>query len=254
MKISIIGTGNVVSHLGKAFLMAGHEIIHIWSRTKSHAETLAQQLNASAIDDLCQIGEGCELVVIAVKDDAIIETAHMFRLTHQVVVHTSGSVGMDALKATSNNIGVLYAPQTFVKSISMDYSDLHFCIEANNTETFDTIENLAKSISKHTYQLNSNQRRELHLASVIVNNFGNALNALSQQWLEQKNIPFEILHPLILQTAQKINNGNLWKLQTGPAARGDDKTISTHIEMLKEQPDLQQLYKLMTQIISHATN
>lgn len=254
MRIAFIGSGNVAWHFSRAMVMAGHEIIQVYSRQLAHASELAQCLNAQAIDRLEQLDQSVDLVVIAVKDDAIAQVAQTLRCTNALVVHTSGSTDMQELAPTSPNIGILYAPQTFRRQCQLDYEKLHFCLESNNETSYQKLELLVHSISPNCHQINSEQRRQLHLASVIVNNFGNALNAMAQQWLKQKDIPFNILQPLIEETAQKATHQDLWKQQTGPAARRDQSTIAKHLAMLDDQPEMQQLYQLMTQIIDHATH
>lgn len=253
MTLSFIGSGNVATHLALAFHKAGHTIAQIYSPTANHAIALAEKVQARSVTNPQTLETN--ICIIAVKDDAIPQLAKTLRLPNSIILHTSGSVDMDILSPISPHYGVLYAPQTFVRDTPIDYSRLQFCLEGESEQTLSTIQELARSLSSHTHLLSSLQRRKLHLASVIINNFGNALNALSQEMLQQDQIPFEILHPLVEQTAQKIHNGDLWSQQTGPAMRHDTQTIQTHIAMLEGSPDLQQIYRLMTQIIlDHATH
>ncbi|MCQ2298050.1 MAG: DUF2520 domain-containing protein [Bacteroidales bacterium] len=254
MIISFIGSGNVATHLAQAFQQAGHTIRQIMSREYDHAKTLAAKVSASPIDTLGQLDLTADMFVLAVSDDSLYDLALDLKTERKIVVHTSGSVPMQILKGISRHHGVIYAPQTFVKNVEMDYSHLPFCIEASDPITFKKLEGLASSVSDKTYSLNSDQRRVLHLASVMVNNFGNALNAIAQETLNKEEIPFEILHPLIEMTTQKIYQGNLWKLQTGPAVRRDQKTINAHRRMIADNPDLLSLYDLMTKLIDHATH
>lgn len=254
MKLSFVGSGNVATHLATAFHAAGHAIVQVMSREFDHAATLAAQVEAQPIDDLALLDPSADAYILAVSDDALFDLALDLRLSRTLVLHTSGSVPMHVLKPISRHHGVLYAPQTFVKGTEMDYSTLHFCIEASDPTSELRLTALAKSLTTHVHPLDSDQRKKLHLASVMVNNFGNALNALAQQTLQSEGIPFEILHPLIEQTAQKIHHGDLWQQQTGPAVRRDQKTIDAHRRMLANNPDLLQLYDLMTKLIDHATH
>ena len=262
LKIPLVGSGNVATHLARAFHQAGHQIVQVWSREFDHAEQLAEQVFAEPINKLELLYPDADVYILAVSDDALFDLALDLKLRESLVVHTSGSVPMGVLRPVSRKHGVLYAPQSFVRTMAMDYGKLPFCIEGATPEVYDRIEALARTVSPHVYAVDSTMRLWLHLASVIVNNFGNALNAMAQDMLEQRGIPFDILRPLVQVTAQKaiasvdtakVSNryDSLWHLQTGPAVRHDEKTIDRHRAMLKGDPRLLQLYELMTDIIKN---
>lgn len=263
MKISIIGSGNVATHMGKALKAAGHQILQVWSREFDHAEILADQLFAEPINKLSFLYPDADVYLLAVSDDALFDMAIDLKLRERLVLHTSGSVAISVLRPISRKHGVLYAPQSFVRTVDMDYTRLPFCIEGSSPEVYQQIEELAKSISPNCFPINSQQRLWIHLASVMANNFGNALNAMAQDILNKQDIPFNILQPLIQITAEKTlqvvaqqnetQPKSLWRLQTGPAVRHDEKTIDRHRSMLKEDPNALALYDLMTQLIIDRT-
>lgn len=265
MKITILGSGNVATHLALALRQAGHQIVQIWSRDFDHAEQLAELVYAEPTNRLNLLYPTSDVYILAVSDDALFDLALDFQMREALVVHTSGSVSMNVLRPMSRHYGVLYAPQSFVRTVAMDYSQLPFCLEASDEESMKKLEMLARSVSENIYHISSSERQWLHVASVMVNNFGNALNALAQDLLKKQGISFEILRPLIQITAEKAmlsikahdnpeEEPTLWRLQTGPAVRGDEKTLSRHVAMLKESPDLQRLYEMMTEIIINATS
>ena len=249
MKIVVVGSGNVATHFARAFHASGNDIAQVYSRNIAHAQVLASQLDAQAIDRFSDLADDAHLYLLAIPDDALYEVVTQISPKRGIVVHTSGSVPMDVLKPLSTKIGVVYSPQTFIKSLEMNYSELPFCLEASDGEVLERLKNLVIPVSQKIYEINSDQRRKLHLAAVFVNNFGNALNAMAQDITMQNDIPFEILQPLIAVTAEKASHGDLWQLQTGPAVRGDEKTISNHKKLLANDSDLLELYSLITSII-----
>jgi len=260
MKISFLGSGNVATHLAQAFYQAGHQIVQIWSRDFDHADNLASLVMAEPIDKIALLYPDTDLYILAVNDDALFDLALDLQLRDGIVVHTSGSVSMSVLRPISRKHGVLYAPQSFVRTNAMDYSQLPFCIEANSIEVDSLLKKLASSVSPHIFSINSEQRLWIHLASVFANNFGNALNAIAANIAEMHDIPFAILQPLIEVTTQKALNtksshpeADLWRLQTGPAVRHDEKTLDRHRSMLKEQSSLLEIYNLMTTLIEEKT-
>ena len=249
MKIVVVGSGNVATHFARAFHASGNEIAQVYSCNIAHAQVLATQLDAQAVDRFADLADDAHLYILAIPDDALYEVVTQISPKQGIVVHTSGSVPMEVLKPLSAKIGVVYSPQTFVKSLEMNYFELPFCLEAGDSEVMGTLKKLVFPVSQKIYEINSDQRRKLHLAAVFVNNFGNALNAMAQDITTANDIPFEILQPLIAGTAKKASHGDLWQLQTGPAVRGDEKTISNHKKLLSGDSDLLELYSLITSII-----
>lgn len=253
MKITVIGSGNVATHFARAFFSAGHAVSQVFSRNIDNARLLASQVGAEAVCDFNHVRQGADIYIFAIPDDALYDLPSDLNFGKSLCVHTSGSVPMDVLKNLSANSGVLYSSQTFVKFLDMQYDQVPFCLEASNTAVYDTLVGLVKTVSSKIYALDSDQRRNLHLSAVFVNNFGNAINAMAQEIAEKNKIPFEILFPLVDGTAQKAKLGNLWAMQTGPAVRGDRQTMNNHVRLLVENPEMQELYMLITKIIQQKT-
>ena len=253
MKITILGSGNVATHLAKAFYGAGYQILQIWSREYDHAEALANQVFAEPIDKLKLLYPTADIYVLAVADDALFDLALDLKLRDAIVLHTAGSVSLKVLAPISRKHGVIWSPQTFIRDVAMDYSSLPFCIEGSSDEVEERIRQLLEPVSQHIYTTDTEQRKWLHLAAVITNNFGNAINALAQDLLQEHDIPFEIMHPLIEMTAEKLKHGGLWQQQTGPARRQDQKTIDNQRSLLADNPQMLKLYDLMTEIIQGKT-
>ncbi len=251
--ITIIGSGNVATHLAKALHAAGHQIVQIWSREYDHAEALANQVFAEPIDRLNLLYPTADVYILAVTDDALFDLALDLRLRDALVLHTAGSVSLRVLQPISRKNGVIWSPQTFIRDIPMDYSQLPFCIEGSSPEVEEAIRDLLQPVSQHIFRVDTDQRQWLHLAAVMTNNFGNAINALAQDILQQHNIPFEILHPLITMTAEKIKQGGLWQQQTGPARRRDQKTIDNQRRLIADNEQLLKIYDLLTETIQDKT-
>lgn len=249
MKIVVVGSGNVATHFARAFRASGNDILQVYSRNIAHAQVLASQLDAQAINRFADLADDAHLYLLAIPDDALYEVVTQISPKQGIVVHTSGSVPMDVLKPLSSKIGVVYSPQTFVKSLEMNYSELPICLEASSGEVLQTLKKMVIPASKNIYDISSVQRRQLHLAAVFANNFVNALNATAQDIAQKHNIPFEILFPIIARTAEKATHGDIWQLQTGPAARGDAQTIANHRKLLASDPEKLQVYDVLTELI-----
>jgi predicted short-subunit dehydrogenase-like oxidoreductase (DUF2520 family) len=243
-KITLIGSGNVATQLGKALQQAGHKIVQVFSRTPAHAQELATQLGTQHTTSLEDLLPG-DIYLFAVKDDVLEEIASQLKI-EGIAAHTSGSMAMDVLSRTSRHYGAFYPLQTFSKGNELDLKEVPFCIEASDDETKEKLSALAGSLGSNTHYLDSEQRRVLHLAAVFACNFTNHMYALAEDVLTKKNIPFDILLPLIEETASKVKNTSPRKAQTGPAKRNDLAIMARHLEMLQDQETAQALYKLIS--------
>ena len=246
-KITFIGSGNVATHLAIALKEAGKEIVRIYSRTPANAKALAGKVDADFTNNTEDIAGEADIYIVAVSDDALLQTAEKLNFNDGLVVHTSGSAQMDILKGCSENYGVFYPLQTFSKSRKVDFNKIPLCIEANNPGSREQLKNLALSLTDKLYFVNSEKRRTLHLAAVFACNFPNFMYSVAQKILRKNELDFDILKPLIKETAEKVQQISPADAQTGPAKRGDDKIMKLHIEMLKDYPEFQELYKIISE-------
>ncbi|MEN8912313.1 MAG: DUF2520 domain-containing protein [Polaribacter sp.] len=228
ISILLIGDGNVASHLYKAFLKADAVIV-----TKINSRNLTDIPNA-------------DVTIIAVSDDAIAEVSS--KIPNSLVVHTSGSVAMNSLNNKGRK-GVFYMLQTFSKNKIVDFSEVPFCLEAENEKDYILLELLANLIGKKVYAINSEQRKALHIAAVFVNNFTNHMYKTGSDICAENNVPFAILEPLIKETAAKIETLSPAAAQTGPAIRKDQRTINEHLALLNKQQ--QEVYTTVTKSIQN---
>ncbi len=250
MKISIIGSGNVATVLGRLLKQTGYSIEEIASRNKTHALLLAEELNATAINNISALAKRSDVYIVAVKDDAIETISNQINVDDKIIVHTCGSVSVNILKNASANFGVLYPLQSLRKEISYN-PVIPFLIDANNDDTRNIVTQLATSISNNVAQANDEQRMQYHLAAVITSNFSNHLFALTKAYCESNNIDFSVLFPMIEETVNRMHVYDPSKMQTGPAVRNDQSTITKHLALLKNFPQLKELYEIMSSSIIH---
>lgn len=242
--ISIVGAGNVALHLATGLLKAGIKIDFCWNRTPEKAAELAVLLEckaASKIDDLA----GSELILCAVSDDALPFLIPQLSAIAPVIA-TSGTVDVVTL-STNFPAGVFYPLQTFSLNRAVDLTTVPIFIESNAPEFTQALLELGNKISRTVIELPWEKRVQLHLAAVFVNNFTNHLIDIAQQQLNQADLSFDWLKPLLLETVEKLNGQTAFSAQTGPARRADLKTIERHVNMLS--PEQAAIYKLLSSSI-----
>ena len=251
IKVSIIGSGNVAQHLIVALQNsiingAEMELIQVFARQKT---TLSQLLDFNKItNDWGTLAEA-DLYIIAVSDDAIATVSEQIPYKNKLVVHTSGGISLEIL-ASNNRKGVFYPLQTFTKNKDVNFKIIPICIESQNASDYQLLQKVAQSISDSVFAINSEQRKALHLAAVFVNNFTNHLYKIGNDICIENNVPFEILKPLIQETAEKIMRLSPNEAQTGPAIRNDIETINAHLTFLSDE-NQKNIYKILTQSIQN---
>lgn len=268
MKTIFIGAGNVAWHLAVLFSKKQDiKITHIWSRNRENAESLKQKLNDTNIEISHSVQQldfsktDADLAILSIADGAFESVLPKLILPKNcILAHTSGAQPMEILKLANQNsikkIGVFYPLQTFSKAKEVDFSVIPFCIEASNKDIEEKLISLAKQFSTKVFQVSSKDRSILHVAAVFACNFSNYLWTISEQILKEKNLPFDMLKPLLEETLQKALELNPSNAQTGPAIRNDKKVIEKHLEMIDElneeknlNNNFSQIYKLMTESI-----
>lgn len=243
--IVILGSGNVASHLIAAFQKSDLILIkQVFARNP--LVTIPNFPQDKIIHSINQL-DVADLYIISVTDTAIVELANQIPFDQAFVVHTSGSMPMTVLP-NKHRKGVFYPLQTFTKNKEVDFKEIPICLEAENESDLLLLKTVAEKISSKVYTINSEQRKAMHVAAVFVCNFVNHLYQLGHEVCNEHNIPFEILHPLIAETANKIQYLPPEDAQTGPAKRNDTITINSHLNFLTDT-NKKEIYKILTKSI-----
>ncbi|PWD98186.1 Rossmann-like and DUF2520 domain-containing protein [Marinilabilia rubra] len=243
--VVLFGTGNVGTHFAKALIESGIELKQIYSRNPDHARELGSKKNVVAISDLKKADTTADLWIISVTDDAIPEILDQLPDFNGIVAHTAGSIPIDILSRFEKR-GVFYPFQTLSKDRAVDYNEVPFLIEGSDPETTRKLLKLAGILSERVSEADSSLRATLHIAAVLSCNFVNHLYTLSADLLEEGGLSFKYLTPLIKETTQKVLYMLPQNAQTGPAIRNDKAVIDKHIERLRDNPSLQDIYRLLS--------
>jgi len=248
MEIVIIGTGNTATVLGRKLKSAGHTIVQVFGRDSMAASQLAYELGTESTNYWNVVYKEADLYILAVSDIAIEDVLRELQLADKTIVHTAASVSKNILKNASHHFGVFYPLQSLKKEVG-HIPDIPIVIDASDESTMRELEFLAHSISDKVVEAGDEQRMKLHLAAVIVNNFVNHLYALAESYCNSEGIDFDLLWPLIKETAERIQYISPAQSQTGPALRNDRTTIEKHLELLKKYPHLKRIYQTFTESI-----
>ncbi len=245
MKISIIGSGNIATVLAKLISQNNHHIVQIIARNQTEGKVLADTVNASFITFSGKIDLDIDLIIVCLSDNALPEAINFLSVENIPIVHTAGSISMNVLQNSSTNYGVLYPLQSLRREMKI-FPDIPFLVEANNEKTYNFLEQFAKTLSGTVLYVEEDKRFKMHVAAVIVNNFTNYMYSVAEAFCKTENADFNLLKPLILETALRIQDTSPQDVQTGPGKRNDISTIEKHLRILNNHPKLKTLYTRMT--------
>lgn len=252
--IALIGAGNLATNLGKTLYHNGFRIVQVYSRTEEAAAMLASAVEAEYTADLAAVTHEASLYIVALKDSALAEVLPRLVKGREdaLWVHTAGSISIDIWQlTTATRAGVFYPMQTFSKQREVDFREIPLFVEATDEKDAELLTHLANTLSQKVYRASSEQRKSLHLAAVFTCNFTNHMYALAADLLRKYNLPFDVMLPLIDETARKVHEIAPAEAQTGPAARGDENVMAMHRAMLDDEPQLQKVYRLLSESVEN---
>jgi predicted short-subunit dehydrogenase-like oxidoreductase (DUF2520 family) len=251
MKVCFIGSGRLATHLSVRMREVGFEIVQVYSRTERSARLLSEELGCAFTTCAKQLTNEADLYVCALKDSVIEEVLDQAVevLKNKILVHTAGSIPATILAKYTDQFGVIYPLQSFSIGKNVDFSKIPVFIEGSSAYVVENLRLISEKISGKVYEMSSEDRKKMHLAAVFVSNFSNHVYALGDQLVKSAGVPFDVLLPLIEETAEKVHVMNPVDAQSGPAVRNDQNVMSEHLKMLESTPQLKRVYEVMSDSI-----
>lgn len=249
-KIVMFGAGNLAFHLAEALHKSGYRIVQVYSRTEDNARKLADMVNAKPITNYNEFDPTADILIFALNDTVLFEFISKIQFSGQLALHTSGSLSMDIFKGKADHYGVLYPLQTFSKFRKVNFYEVPLFIEAGNPKDLANLQMFASSLGARTLHADSSQRRQIHLAAVFASNFVNHMYSLGGQLAKKSGFSFDVLKPIILETALKaVESGEPVACQTGPAFRRNIEIMAKHLEMMPDSSNMQKIYTFVSNSI-----
>ena len=148
-----------------------------------------------------------------------------------------------------NNCGVCWPIKTFNHDSIAWEKKVPLVMEASNRETSAVLKEVFSLLPFDIHEMPYENRKIMHMAASMSNNFIHHLLHIVHQILDKYQLPPELLVPLLNETIQNINWDKLSETQTGPAVRGDQKTIQNHLNVLRDNHVWKDLYESITHSI-----
>lgn len=246
-KIALIGSGNVAYAYSKALKDNGISPSFIYTRSVGKIPEIEKTLGLKATSDFDEL-LGCDLIIIAVKDDAIYEVASNLKNYKGLLVHTSGTKPSSILNHVEN-YGVLYPLQTLTKDFDVDFKKVPLLVNASSSICLEKLKCFANIMSDIVFECSDEDRCSIHLSAVFVCNFVNVMLQVGDKLLGNKGFSISIFESLVKETVDKAFALGPKNALTGPAKRGDFETIEKHKRLLENNIDEKKIYELLTSYI-----
>jgi predicted short-subunit dehydrogenase-like oxidoreductase (DUF2520 family) len=258
--IVLIGAGKLGTNLGYALMRKGHRITAVSDKSRPSAQESQQFFGQGQVfDDSRSAARYGQWIVLTVPDDAITTVAAELadsaeEWQNKFVFHCSGLLTTESLDSLEKK-GALVASLHPVQSFSQKKPDpkafegIFFGLEGKK-EALDLAKGITRQLGGKFFILEAQNKPLYHLACSMASNFlatllDTAAELLSRAGLDD-SMASQILMPLIKGTLQNVNKFDAGTALTGPVARGDEKSLTKHLEALREFPELCDLYTTMT--------
>ncbi len=251
MTFIIIGTGNIAWFLGKKLTAAGNKCIGVYSHNLKAASELSDILLAAHFGTISDVSKDADVCFIAVSDTAISIVASQISFTKTVLIHTGGAVELKQIMCAAKDCAVLWPIYSIQKNNIPSHRNIPCGWEATTPKAEKYVLAMGHTFSDNLFEAKGEQRKWLHLAAVMNNNFINHLLTISEEICLENNIQFSVLYPILEQTFENIKNHSPKTVQTGPAIRRDYTTINEHLALLQKHPKWQNIYQTITESIQN---
>lgn len=240
--VGFIGAGRVGYALSCLLEQKDVDIAFIVDVDSDKAKFCGESCGARIVgNSLHRIEANANIIIIAVPDDEIgsvaVELAQsQFVSEGTVVAHTSGlyaSHALEALRERGAVIASLHPATSFPEAFNGKLDNVTFAIEGD-VEACRALEQIVLLLGGEIVRIRPEEKSRYHLGCTLASNYLVAIaGTVNTLFKDIENIEsFATLHPLIDATLRNIASCGPVNALTGPIARGDVKTIETHLELL----------------------
>ncbi len=236
MNLGIVGFGKVGGSFKQAFTYA-----KVLSRRSGIGYTY---------DEVESFLEDLEVVLVCVRDDEIEHTASIlsaYEVSGKVFLHTSGALTSEVLSSLKERgafIGSFHPIQTFPKANADYLKGIYFSYEGDE-EGYIKALTIAGYLGSKVVRIDPSEKILYHVACVFVSNFTNVCYTIAK---ELSKLDFEVFYPLARTTLENALSMEPENALTGPAVRGDERTIELHLRSIEDE-DIKAIYLSMTNLI-----
>ncbi len=258
--VFVVGAGPVATALAGGLRLRGVPVLGMWGRTPARTRVASAAAGVGAYsagppDLLLE----ADVVVLAVRDDAITEVARMLVATglvnrHHTLIHCSGAVSAaEVLAPVAGEVGgmAMMHPLRAMpdgRAAMRTMKGAMFGIEGDERGRREA-QALVAAMGARALELGGVEVAAYHAAAAMASNYLVVLLAQASELLVEIGIApeqaREALSALAEGTLANLRERGADAALTGPIRRGDRATVERHLAALSARPDLAQLYRTL---------
>lgn len=237
MRLGILGGGRAAWSYGSAWKRIGWPLSGVWLRDASHSH-IAELLETARMD-MADLARDSELLLVAVSDRAIAEVAAAIPETEALIFHASGAL-------LSVRDGFSLHPLKSLPPVG-EPSDLEGTLLVFEGQHKRTAKLIAAAVGARLAEVAPERKALYHAAAVFGANYVAAALEIAERLMHQAGVEEarEDLAALARSAIENWSRNRDKKRFTGPAARGDREVLQRHLEALRDEPQLAQIYELL---------
>jgi predicted short-subunit dehydrogenase-like oxidoreductase (DUF2520 family) len=259
-QFSIIGAGNLGTHLIYSLVNKGYILKYIYKKAKYPNP----EFKAAIEDDIGLIVEQSDFIIISTQESRIREAAEWAAVSSnpggKIFFHTSNSLTSDELIGLAEKGAgtASFSPlQTFAGTGPSSKENLFkgiFFLAEGDREAVKLAEKIAGDLEAHVLEIDKEDKPYIHIAAVSASNFLVAILKFAEGQLKKVGagcrVPMDIkvLLPLIKQTLKNVESRGVEASLTGPVKRKEIGIIKKHLDMLAG--DEKELYKALSTFLN----
>lgn len=254
--ITIFGRGALGSALYDFFKNESFRIQSIWDKKRVEVHSTVENSTFFMDKNLpTEENELGEIIFIAVPDDQIkLLSDDLSKIPlnweNRSVIHCSGNLSSDtcsSLKKRGAKVAAMHPIQTFNKGDGLHrFCDIYITLEGDDV-LISELSLIINQMGAHPLKITAEQKRVIHIASVIASNYLVSLLNVSETILKDAGITesLDIIQPLVSQTVHNIFEKGVQESLTGPISRGDIQSVEDHLNLLNENQIYSEIYRLL---------
>jgi predicted short-subunit dehydrogenase-like oxidoreductase (DUF2520 family) len=255
--VAIVGPGRVGKAMGKLLLDAGVPVRFAAARQLARARNAVRFIgggNALNLKDY-QLADA-DVILMTTSDVALAPVARRLACyrkdwSGRVVLHTCGSLPssvLDPFRKRGASIGSVHPYQT-IPNPSAGVRNLPGCFWAveGDVRAIAIARRWVKAMAGRAFEVPAEAKALYHLSAFLVCPTVVTLMDCSERLLRQAGVPRKTIRPMlgkfVAETARNFAEFGARESLTGPAIRGDWKTLDRHIDELRRfAPDVTPAY------------
>jgi predicted short-subunit dehydrogenase-like oxidoreductase (DUF2520 family) len=256
----IVGAGPVATALAGALRLGGVPVLGLWARRAAPARSAGSIAGVAAFSSAPpDLLLETEAVILAVRDPAITEVAHMLLGTglinkRHVLLHCAGASSakelLGAVAGQVAGVGTLHPLSAIAdgKAAMRALKGTVFGVEGD--EAGRTMAGkLVAAMSGVVLALDSSQMAAYHAAAALASNYVVALVDAAAAVLASAGVPADraalALVPLAEGALRNVAAHGTTGGLTGPVRRADLATVSRHLDAVRDHPELAEIYRVL---------